>query len=163
MAKNNSHLKAGRPRVAQKWATKMVHSLYLSFEDDRDLHTLLYTCGVDSLDTIKRALREYIANHNHQSGDPAFQAEIAAKALGINIGVPQAAALSLPTDDLTTWAPTQPKPQVGIDSTPVIAHTATISGPPNVDMHTANTIISGTQDESADAGNDNLASRWLNE
>lgn len=163
MAKNNSHSKAGRPRVAQKWATKMVHSLYLSFEDDRDLHTLLYTCGVDSLDTIKLALREYIANHNHQSGDPAFQAEIAAKALGITIGLPQAAALSLPVDDLATWTPTQPKPQAVIDPPPVIAHTATNSDPTNAGVPAANTIISGAQEESADAGNDSLASRWLNE
>ena len=161
--KKNS-LKAGRPRVAQKWATKMVHSLYLSFEDDRDLHTLLYIAGVDSLDTIKRALREYIANHNHHSGDPAFQAEVAARALGISIGTSQSKnlqeqAINIVSKTSNAWEPSQAGANDGLTSqseilpSPITPH----SNPNN------SQIPAQKHEECSDHGNDNLASRWLSE
>lgn len=158
MKRKNDALKAGRPRVAQKWATKMVHSLYLSFEEDRDLHTLLYTCGVDSLDTIKQALREYITNHDHQSGDPAFQAEIAAKALGISIGAPKALAITKPASDVSPVSPpvqsrSNEGQSVEPELVPVTARAETSNIPAAAQGHA----------DSADSGNDNLASRWLSE
>lgn len=162
MKKNAS--KAGRPRVAQKWATKMVHSLYLSFEDDRDLHTLLFTSGVDSLDTIKKALREYIANHNHQSGDPAFQAEIAAKALGITIGVPQSTALreqarNIVSTTSSIWTPTQSQANESLTAQPEIAPAPVTPQ----SLTSTNPTPMQSDGDAGDSGNDNLASRWLSE
>lgn len=97
--------KGGRPKAAQAWASTMRHNLFVSYAENRDVHTALFLAGADATDLIFIAVREYIVRHGHPAGDPAVQRQTAIDGLGIERAAPVQRPVPMPVAVYTLPAP----------------------------------------------------------